>query len=146
MMETMYYEASRLGAGVRLRAARVRRVARRPVRYRALSTHAIRLVVPFTSGGIADVMSRVLAEKLKDSLGQAVVVENRPGAGTMLASEYVARADADGYTLLMAAASSPLRPRSIPRAGSSTIPCAISRRSHWWRRCHRCWWHRLACR
>ncbi|KJK23944.1 hypothetical protein UB46_13165 [Burkholderiaceae bacterium 16] len=46
-------------------------------------THPIRLVVPFTSGGIADVMSRVLAEKLKESLGQSVVVENRPGAGTM---------------------------------------------------------------
>ncbi len=78
-------------------------------------THAIRLVVPFTSGGIADVMSRVLAEKLKDSLGQAVVVENRPGAGTMLASEYVARADADGYTLLMAAASLTIAPAVYPK-------------------------------
>ncbi|EHP37623.1 extra-cytoplasmic solute receptor family protein 110 [Cupriavidus basilensis OR16] len=78
-------------------------------------THPIRLVVPFTSGGIADVMSRVLAEKLKESLGQSVVVENRPGAGTMLASEYVARADADGYTLLMAAASLTIAPAVYPR-------------------------------
>lgn len=78
-------------------------------------THPIRLVVPFTSGGIADVMSRVLAEKLKDSLGQPVVVENRPGAGTMLASEYEARADADGYTLLMAAASLTIAPAVYPK-------------------------------
>ncbi|MGT2434133.1 tripartite tricarboxylate transporter substrate-binding protein (plasmid) [Cupriavidus basilensis] len=78
-------------------------------------THPIRLVVPFTGGGIADVMSRVPAEKLKDSLGQAVVVENRPGAGTMLASEYVARADADGYTLLMAAASLTIAPAVFPK-------------------------------
>ncbi|MGO4326095.1 tripartite tricarboxylate transporter substrate binding protein [Cupriavidus sp. 2TAF22] len=78
-------------------------------------TRPIRLVVPLTSGGIADVMSRVLAEKLKDSLGQAVVVENRPGAGTMLASEYVARADADGYTLLMAASSLTIAPAVYPK-------------------------------
>lgn len=76
----------------------------------------IRLVVPFTSGGITDVMSRVLAEKLKDMLGQTVVVENRPGAGTMLASEYVARADADGYTLLMAASSLTIAPAVYPKA------------------------------
>ncbi len=78
--------------------------------------HPIRLIVPFTSGGVADVLSRVLAEKLKDTLGQAVVVENRPGAGTMLASEYVARADADGYTLLMAASSFTIAPAVYPRS------------------------------
>jgi tripartite-type tricarboxylate transporter receptor subunit TctC len=55
-------------------------------------------------------MSRILAEKLTSRLGQPVIVENKPGAGTMLASEYVAKAPADGYTLLMAASSLVIAP------------------------------------
>ena len=78
-------------------------------------TRPLHLVVPFTSGGIADIMSRVLAERLKDSLGQPVIVENRPGAGTLLASEYVQRADADGYTLMMAASSLTIAPSVYPK-------------------------------
>lgn len=73
-------------------------------------TKPIKLILPFPAGGATDVMSRILAEKLTPRLGQTVIVENKPGAGTMLASEYVAKAPADGYTLLMAASSLVIAP------------------------------------
>jgi tripartite-type tricarboxylate transporter receptor subunit TctC len=62
---------------------------------------AIRLVVPFPAGGSTDLVARAVADPLRALLGQPVVVENRPGAGGALGSEQVARAAADGYTLLM---------------------------------------------
>lgn len=73
-------------------------------------TKPIKLILPFPTGGATDVMSRILAEKLTSRLGQPVIVENKPGAGTMLASEFVAKAPADGYTLLMAASSLVIAP------------------------------------
>lgn len=63
------------------------------------------LVVGYAPGGQADAHARILARLLSDSLKQSVVVENKPGAGTTIAGEYVARAKADGYTLLMAGGS-----------------------------------------
>jgi tripartite-type tricarboxylate transporter receptor subunit TctC len=59
----------------------------------------ITLVVGFTPGGISDVLARALAAKLSTQLGQPVLVENRAGAGTLIAGEYVAKAAPDGYTL-----------------------------------------------
>ncbi len=70
----------------------------------------INIVVPFTPGGVTDVMTRQVAAKLQADLGQPVVVVNKPGAGTMIASAYVAKAPADGYTLLMAASSLGIAP------------------------------------
>jgi len=64
-------------------------------------TKAIRLVHGFTPGGISDVLARSIATKLTGSFGQTVVVEARPGAGTTIASELIARAPADGYTLFL---------------------------------------------
>ena len=61
----------------------------------------IRLVVGFPAGGPTDIVSRTIAPKLSESLGQQVVVDNRGGAGGMIATEQVSKAPADGYTLLM---------------------------------------------
>lgn len=61
----------------------------------------IRIVVPFGAGGIADLTARAVAKALSDSLKQGVVIENKPGAGGVVAGETVAKADADGHTLLL---------------------------------------------
>ena len=61
----------------------------------------VRLVVPFSPGGAADVPGRILTQKLTESLGHQVVVDNRPGAGSTIGADQVAKAPVDGYTLLM---------------------------------------------
>lgn len=61
----------------------------------------VRLIVPFPPGGTADTMSRVIASELSGSLGQQVIVENRPGAGGTLGTEMAARSPADGYTIVL---------------------------------------------
>ena len=66
----------------------------------------IKLVVPFPPGGATDVLARVLAEKLPQKLGQPVVVENKPGGGTVIGVTAVTKAPADGYTVLVSAGSS----------------------------------------
>src|SRR5215831_15639689 len=59
----------------------------------------IRLVVAFTAGGTTDFVARLLSERLRSLLGQTVIVDNRPGASGAIAAEYVAKSEADGYTL-----------------------------------------------
>jgi tripartite-type tricarboxylate transporter receptor subunit TctC len=66
-------------------------------------TRAIHIVVGFTPGGGNDIIARVFGQKLSESLGQPVIIENKPGAGAILATEYVARSAPDGYTLLVGA-------------------------------------------
>jgi len=61
----------------------------------------IKLVAQFPPGGLVDVVSRLMAPHLSAALGQSVVVENRPGAGGMIGTDYVAKQPADGYTLLV---------------------------------------------
>ncbi len=63
----------------------------------------IRLIVAFSAGGVMDTVARTIGERLEDALGQPVVVENRPGASGNIASDLVAKATPDGYTLLVAA-------------------------------------------
>ncbi|OZI26331.1 twin-arginine translocation pathway signal [Bordetella genomosp. 9] len=63
----------------------------------------IRIVVPYPPGGNVDVAARLISPGLQAALGQPIIVENKPGAGGMIAGEFVARADPDGYTLFMAA-------------------------------------------
>jgi tripartite-type tricarboxylate transporter receptor subunit TctC len=64
----------------------------------------IRMLVPYPPGGITDVLTRSLAELMRKELGQPVIVENKPGANTAIAAQTLARAPADGYTVMMAAA------------------------------------------
>jgi len=69
----------------------------------AWPTKPISLVVPFPAGGTTDVLARALGERLSRVLGQAVIVENKPGAGATIGADYVAKAKPDGYTLLVGA-------------------------------------------
>jgi len=63
----------------------------------------IRIVVPYSPGGGTDAVARMMAQRLTVSLGQSVVVENKPGASANIGAEFVARAPADGYTILVTA-------------------------------------------
>ena len=63
--------------------------------------HAIRLIIPFAPGGSNDVVGRIIANQLGEKLGKQVFVDNRPGAGGVVGSDLAAKADPDGYTLLI---------------------------------------------
>ena len=80
----------------------------------------VRLVIGFAPGGAADYVARVLAEPMGRTLGQAVVVENRAGAGSSIAAEHVSKAPPDGYTVLIASPSSiAVNPAVNPKLGYS---------------------------
>jgi tripartite-type tricarboxylate transporter receptor subunit TctC len=68
----------------------------------AYPSRTIKLIVPYPAGGTTDFLGRLVADQLKSGLGATVIVENKPGAGTTLGADQVAKADPDGYTLLMA--------------------------------------------
>ena len=80
-------------------------------------TRPIRLIVGFAAGSSADVAARIVSRKLGDLLGQTVIVENRPGASSMIATEYVARATKDGYTLLIATIAATINTTLMPDKG-----------------------------
>ena len=61
----------------------------------------LRLLVPFGPGGVGDITARALAQKMSESLGQQIIIDNRPSAGGIVATELVAKAEPDGYTLLL---------------------------------------------
>ena len=61
----------------------------------------LKIIVPFGAGGVADLTARAVAQKLSESLGQAVVIDNKPSAGGIVAGDLVAKAEADGHTLLL---------------------------------------------
>ena len=71
----------------------------------AYPSRPIRLVVPYAPGGVSDITGRIMAQKMTELLGQSVVVENRAGAGGMLGTGSVAKADADGYTIVLSSLS-----------------------------------------
>jgi len=75
----------------------------------------VRIVTPFAPGGGTDIFGRLLAQRLSETLGQQFIVENRPGAGSTLGTEYVAKSPADGYTLLMTSASFSFNPGLYPK-------------------------------
>ena len=76
----------------------------------AYPTKPIKIVVPYTPGGGADILTRTLAAALTPKIGQQVIVDNRPGGNTIIGSEYVANAQPDGYTLLLVPASFAINP------------------------------------
>ena len=65
-------------------------------------TRPVHLIVPFTPGGTTDIVARLVGQRLSERLGQPIVIENRPGAGTNVGTEVVVNAAPDGYTLLVA--------------------------------------------
>ena len=73
----------------------------RVARAQAYPTRPVRIIVAFAAGGAADIIARLMGQWLSERLGQPFIIENRPGAGTNIATEAVVRAPADGYTLLM---------------------------------------------
>jgi tripartite-type tricarboxylate transporter receptor subunit TctC len=72
-----------------------------PIQAQTYPTKPIRIVVPFAAGGPADVYARVLGRNMQETLGQPFVIENRPGGGSVVGTDVVAKAPADGYTLLL---------------------------------------------
>jgi tripartite-type tricarboxylate transporter receptor subunit TctC len=84
---------------------------------RTYPTKPIRVLDGFAAGGGSDYVARTIGPKITDSLGQPVIVDNRPGAGANLAAEIVARATADGYTLMLAGSSLATGPAMYPKLG-----------------------------
>src|SRR5882757_6990192 len=71
----------------------------------AYPDHPIRIVVPVAPGGGNDIVARMLGQKLSEAWGQQVVVDNRPGAATAIGADIVAKAPADGYTIMLTSVS-----------------------------------------
>jgi len=84
-------------------------------------TRPIRMIIPSGAGGITDILGRVIAQRLSESLGQQVVVDNRPGASGIIGSEIVAKATPDGYTLLMVFPSHVVNPSLYSKMPFDTI-------------------------
>ena len=76
-------------------------LAQAPASAQAYPSRAVKIVVPFAVGGPADVYARFIAQRLSDSLGQSFVVDNKPGAGSVIGTDAAAKSAADGYTLLL---------------------------------------------
>ena len=93
----------------------------------------IKLVVPFSAGGGADLIARTLAVELAKELGQPVIVENKPGAGTIIGSDLVAKSAPDGYTLLVSSIAHSVNPTLVDKLPYATerdfMPVAMTVRS-----------------
>jgi tripartite-type tricarboxylate transporter receptor subunit TctC len=93
-----------------------------PAHAPAWPTKTIRLMVPFTPGGSQDVIARVLGQRVGDALGQRLLVDNRPGAGGLIASQEASRATPDGYTLLLSSgAQMAIAPGLNPKLGYDPV-------------------------
>ena len=94
----------------------------------AWPSRPIKLIVPFPPGGLIDIMARMVAPRLAQELGQAVVIDNKPGAGGNLGAAEAARAMPDGYTLLMASAPLTISPalyKSLPYKPEQIAPVGL---------------------
>ena len=93
-----------------------------PVGAQAYPAKPVRLIVPFPPGGPTDVVSRLMAPKMAEGLGQQVVVENRGGAGGAIGTEHVAKSAPDGYTIVMGTIGGLAVARSLnPKLGYDTL-------------------------
>ena len=92
-----------------------------PTRADNYPTRPVRVAIGFGPGAVADLAARAVGARMGQTLGQQIVVENRPGAGSSIAAEYVARAPKDGYTLLMATVANTIN------AAISTLPFDFSK-------------------
>ena len=81
----------------------------------------VRIVVPFAPGGPNDILARVIGQKLTESWGQPVIVENRPGGGTVIGTEVAAKSAPDGYNLLMVSASHTTNPTLLKKLPFDTL-------------------------
>ena len=81
-----------------------------PAMAQAYPNKPVKLVVPFPPGGGTDIVGRLIAQKLSESWQQTVIIDNKPGANTLIGTEFVAKASNDGYTLLMASPSHTINP------------------------------------
>ncbi len=82
---------------------------------------AVRLIIPYPPGGAGDIVGRLLAARLTEALGQQIVSDNRPGGGQVIATQLVARAPADGYTLFLASATHSINPGLIGKLPYDSI-------------------------
>jgi tripartite-type tricarboxylate transporter receptor subunit TctC len=97
--------------------AAVLALANGPALAQAYPTKPVKIIVPFGPGGFTDVVARILGVKLGESLGQSVVIENKPGAGSMIGTDQVAKAAPDGHTLLIVSSTHVISPwiyKSVP--------------------------------
>ena len=97
----------------------------------AWPTKPMHIIIPFVAGGSSDIVGRAIGAKFQELLGQPAVVENKPGANGAIAAEYVAKADADGYTILVGLDRRVLDQRSAVQGPALQTRCGISRRSRW---------------
>src|SRR3954451_5767660 len=81
----------------------------------AFPTKAVHLFVPYPAGGAVDILARTLGDELSKNWGQPVIVENRPGAGGVLASQALATSAPDGYTLIVVASGHATNPFLYPK-------------------------------
>jgi len=98
----------------------------------------VKIVVPFATGGPADNYARFIAQRLQDAMGQSFVVDNKPGAGSVIGTDVAAKAPADGYTLLLMSNASTVNETLIPNKPYSLlrdfVGVAPINYSTW------CWW------
>jgi tripartite-type tricarboxylate transporter receptor subunit TctC len=81
----------------------------------------VRMIVPFTAGSVTDIIGRTVAESMSKSLGQPVLIENKPGAGGTIGAAQVAKSDADGYTILIHSSGHALNPAIYPNLPYDTL-------------------------